>query len=173
MKNELFVILVIVSLLTQGVRTFYEIGKHNGKIKASRLSFIMVFTNMVLLWVSWFALCTLGSNRICLPQGIRYAGLALLITGLILFLSGLFTIKALESYEGNLITHGIYSKIRHPMYLGFILWLVGMPLYGGEKISFALCIAYIANVLFWRYLEEKELIHRFPDYPAYRKTTFF
>jgi protein-S-isoprenylcysteine O-methyltransferase Ste14 len=107
-----------------------------------------------------------------------YLGLVMLISffvvlGIFAFISGLLTIKALESYNGDLITHGIYSKIRHPMYLGFILWLIGMPVYCGGIISFALGIVFIVNVLFWRHLEEKELESRFPDYEKYKKTTLF
>jgi protein-S-isoprenylcysteine O-methyltransferase Ste14 len=86
---------------------------------------------------------------------------------------GLFTIKTLESYEGDLITTGIYSKIRHPMYLGFILWSIGFPIFFGALFSFILSFLFIGNILFWRYLEEKELIERFADYQEYKKTTIF
>jgi protein-S-isoprenylcysteine O-methyltransferase Ste14 len=44
--------------------------------------------------------------------------------GVIVFLTGLLTIKTQESYEGDLIRTGIYSIIRHPMYLGLIYTLV-------------------------------------------------
>jgi protein-S-isoprenylcysteine O-methyltransferase Ste14 len=86
---------------------------------------------------------------------------------------GFFTIKTLESYEGDLITKGIYSKIRHPMYFGFILWLIGFPIFFGALFSCILSFLFIVNVLFWRYLEEKELEKRFPSYPDYKKTTIF
>jgi hypothetical protein len=32
---------------------------------------------------------------------------------------------------------------------------------------------FIGNILYWRYLEEKELVERFPAYNTYKKTTFF
>jgi protein-S-isoprenylcysteine O-methyltransferase Ste14 len=86
---------------------------------------------------------------------------------------GLSTIKSLESYEGELITKGIYSKIRHPMYLGFILWLLGSPIFFGALSSFILSFLFIGNVLFWRYLEEKELLKRFATYSTYMKSTLF
>jgi len=173
MKKELFFILVIVCIVTHIIRAIYEIIKHKKIIRATRMSFIIVFTNMLLLWASWFALCLLEPNKIELPDIIRYFGIFLIVLGILVFLTGLLTIKALESYDGDLMTHGIYSKIRHPMYLGFILWLIGMPVYGGGLISFALCIVFIVNVLFWRHLEEKELENRFPAYKEYKKTTVF
>jgi protein-S-isoprenylcysteine O-methyltransferase Ste14 len=173
MKKELFFILVIVCTLAHITRAIYEILKHKKRIKASRLSFIIVFTNMLLLWASWFALCILDINKIEVPDIIRYFGIFLVVLGILVFLTGLITIKALESYDGDLMTHGIYSKIRHPMYLGFILWLIGMPVYYGGLISFALCIVFIVNVLIWRHLEEIELENRFPAYREYKKTTLF
>ena len=173
MKKELFIILVIVCTITHIIRTVYEILKHKKIIKATKLSFIIVLINMLLLWVSWFALCSLDIYKIDLPDIIRYLGISFVGLGIIIFLTGLLTIKALESYDGDLITHGIYSKIRHPMYLGFILWLIGMPVYFGGLISFALCIVFIVNVLFWRHLEEIELENRFPAYKEYKKTTIF
>jgi protein-S-isoprenylcysteine O-methyltransferase Ste14 len=173
MKKELFLILVIICTLAHITRAIYEILKHKKIIKATRLSFIIVFTNMLLLWVSWFALCSLDNYKIDIPDIIRYSGICLVVLGIIIFLTGLYTIKTLESYDGDLITHGIYSKIRHPMYLSFILWLIGMPVYCGGLISFALCIVFIANVLFWRHLEETELENRFAAYKVYRKRTIF
>jgi protein-S-isoprenylcysteine O-methyltransferase Ste14 len=173
MKKELFLILVILCIVTHIIRAIYEILKHKKRIKATRISFIIVFTNMLLLWASWFGLCILDTNKIELPDIIRYFGIFLVVLGILVFLTGLLTIKALESYDGDLMTRGIYSKMRHPMYLGFILWLIGMPVYCGGLISFALCIVFIVNVLFWRHLEEKELENRFPAYMEYKKTTIF
>jgi len=85
----------------------------------------------------------------------------------------LFTIKSLESYDGDLITKGINSKLRHPMYTAFILWLIGFPIFYGAIYSIFLAILFGANILFWRYLEEKELVKRFPSYRDYKKTTLF
>jgi protein-S-isoprenylcysteine O-methyltransferase Ste14 len=173
MKKEPFLILVIICLITHMIRTLYEILKHKKIIQANRGSFVIVFTNMLLLWVSWFSLCELDTTGFDLPDVIRYFGILFVGLGIFSFISGLLTIKTLESYNGDLITHGIYSKIRHPMYLGFILWLIGMPVYCGGIISFALGIVFIVNVFFWRHLEEKELESRFPDYTKYKKTTLF
>lgn len=142
-------------------------------MKADKVTFMIIFTNMMLLWISWFVLCSLDIHKIQLPGLIRYSGLALAGIGLVLFLISLFTIKSLESYDGDLITKGIYSKIRHPMYLGFICWLIGFPVFFGGLYSFILSFIFIANILFWKYLEEKELVKRFPAYSDYKKSTFF
>ena len=172
MKNMFFA-LVGVCLITHIIRLVYELLKHRKLIIPCKVSFVIILIDMLLLWTSWFALCSLDVYRIYLVSGIRYFGLFLVVSGVIIFLTALFTIKTLESYEGELIIGGIYSKIRHPMYLGFILWLLGFPVFCGALFSFLLSFLFIANVLFWRHLEEKELEKRFPSYIEYKKTTVF
>lgn len=173
MNKTLFFVLIIVCSVTHIIRTIYEILKHKKILVANKTSFVIVFINMLILWGSWFFLCCIDIYKIDLPIIIRYFGLALFCFGIITFLSGLYTIKTLESYEGDLITKGIYSKIRHPMYFGFLLWLIGFPIFFGALYSFILSFLFIGNVLFWRYLEEKELVERFPAYMDYKKTTIF
>ena len=171
--KELFFTLVIVFIITHIVRSVYEILKHKQILIPGKLSFAIIFINMIILWISWFLLCRYDINKIDLPGIIRYTGMSLAIVGIIVFLAGLFTIKTLESYDGDLIKTGIYSLIRHPMYSGFILWLIGFPISFGSFFSLILAAIFIANILFWRYLEEKELEIRFPGYPDYQKTTIF
>jgi protein-S-isoprenylcysteine O-methyltransferase Ste14 len=173
MKKEIFFVLVAICVFTHICRTSYEIMKHRKTFIPGKLSFVLMFTNMLILWVSWFLLCSYDISKINIPAVLRYAGLALSAIGAIAFLSALFTIKTLESYDGDLITGGIYKWIRHPMYLGFILWLIGFPLFFGALYAFILGFLLAANVLYWRSLEEKELLERFPAYASYRKTTYF
>jgi len=59
------------------------------------------------------------------------------------------------------------------MYLGFILWIIGFPVIFGALFSFLLGLLFMTNILFWRYLEEKELEERFSSYKEYRKKTIF
>ena len=173
MNNRNFILLVIMCLLTHIVRTVYEILKHKKKVVASKLSFAIIFTNMAILWISWFTLCSFDVYKINLPAVVRYFGIVINLLGAGLFFTALFTIKTLETYDGDLITKGIYPKVRHPMYLGFICWLIGAPLLFGAAISFALAVLFIANVLFWRHLEEIELEKRFAGYRDYKIKTIF
>jgi protein-S-isoprenylcysteine O-methyltransferase Ste14 len=173
MNTEIFFIFIAVCIITHIIRSLYEILKHRKKIRPNRLSFVIIFVNMGILWASWFGLCSNDFLKMNLPGIIRYFGISLVGIGVVIFLTGLWTIKTLESYEGDLITKGIYSKIRHPMYSGFILWLIGLPIFYEALFSFILSFVFIANILFWRYLEEKELERRFLSYMEYKKTTIF
>lgn len=168
-----FQLLVVVCILTHVVRSVYEVMKHKKMVEPTRLTFVIMFSNMGILWMSWVLVCSHDISRISFPAVIHYFGALLAIIGIILFFVALFTIKSLESYDGDLITKGIYSKLRHPMYTAFILWLIGFPLFYGAIYSFFLTLLFGANILFWRYLEEKELVKRFPSYRDYQKTTLF
>ena len=164
---------ISICFITHVIRSIYEILKHKKVMKPNKFTFVIILANMLLLWVSWFASCANDNQKIELHSIIRYLGISLFGIGIIIFLVSLYTIKTLESYEGDLITKGIYSTIRHPMYLGFILWLIGLPVFFSSASSMIISLIFIANVLFWRYLEEKELLQRFPEYKDYRKKTLF
>lgn len=173
MKTPSFISLLVLCLLTHIIRTIYEVLKHKKMLVPNKISFVIIFTNMAVLWASWIALCSSDIYKINLPSIVHYSGLLLSLIGWILFITALLTIKTLETYDGDLITKGIYSKIRHPMYLGFILWSIGFPVYFGAGFSFMLSFVFIANILFWRYLEEIELDKRFPAYKEYKVKTWF
>lgn len=173
MNTRNFILLIIISVLTHFVRTVYEVLKHKKIIEASKLTFAIMFPNMTVLWISWFMLCSADVYKLNLPAFVRYIGIAITIAGAGLFFTALFTIKTLETYSGDLITTGIYSKVRHPMYLGFICWLFGAPLFFNAVTAFALAVLFIANVLFWRHLEELELEKRFTSYKEYKVKTIF
>jgi protein-S-isoprenylcysteine O-methyltransferase Ste14 len=173
MNTDMFLVYTAVCTTTHIIRTVYEILKHKKILKPGKISFVIIFIDMGLLWTSWFTLCSLDPYRTDPAGMIKYSGISFVGIGIIVFLVALFTIKTLESYQGDLITKGIYSKIRHPMYLGFILWLTGFPMYFGAYFSFILSFVFMANILFWRYLEEKELEERFLSYKDYKKTTIF
>ena len=173
MKVPSFNILVLLCVVANIIRLGYEVLKHKKLLVPNRISFVIILTSMLVLWFSWYLLCSLDPSRNTLPTILSYLGFSLFIIGVILFLTALFTIKSLETYSGDLITKGIYSMIRHPMYLAFILWLIGLPIYFGGMFSFALAILFITNILLWRHWEELELLERFAGYNAYRKTTIF
>jgi methanethiol S-methyltransferase len=173
MGKEIFIVLVIVCVITHVIRSIYEILKHKEILKPNRLSFVIMFVNMILLWISWVLLCSCDTYKINLPAIIRYTGLFFSGIGIIVFITAIFTLKALETYEGDLVTTGIFSKIRHPMYLGFVLWLIGFPVFFGALFSLILSLLFISNILFWRFLEEKDLIKRFPTYLDFKNKTIF
>ena len=75
--------------------------------------------------------------------------------------------------KGRLTTTGVYAKIRNPMYLGFIIWVIGFPLFLESMLTLASAVFWTAHFLYWKNLEEKELELKFSEYRDYKKRTWF
>ena len=99
------------------------------------------------------------------------------ITGLILVL--LSAIRLGKNFRpflapkanGNLVTTGIYSYIRHPMYIGTILSLLGLVV---TFCSIFTIPAWLGVTILYLIKIEKEeplLIEKYPDYEGYRRRT--
>lgn len=74
----------------------------------------------------------------------------------------------------HLVTTGIYSRIRHPMYLGLIMMHVGFPLAAGGLLTLISAVIWIPLILMWKRWEEQALEAKFGlQYSEYRKRTLF
>ena len=73
--------------------------------------------------------------------------------------------------EQTIVTTGPYRLVRHPMYSGAILLLIGIPLALGSLWGLLVCVPMVA-VMVWRLVdEEKYLCKNLPGYDEYRTTT--
>jgi protein-S-isoprenylcysteine O-methyltransferase Ste14 len=71
----------------------------------------------------------------------------------------------------ELVTSGPYAYVRHPIYTGIMLAMLGSALTLG-LLWLALFVIYFAYFLFSARTEEKMMLAQFPDaYPAYRRRT--
>lgn len=71
----------------------------------------------------------------------------------------------------ELVTTGPYATVRHPIYTGVILAILGSTLTGGWwwLVIFVISTAYF---IYAAMREEKEMAKTFPDtYPAYKART--
>jgi protein-S-isoprenylcysteine O-methyltransferase Ste14 len=127
---------------------------------------------MLTLWITWFNLCELDPNKLMIPAWLNISGMVLFALGLLLFIIPMIQIRGVENVT-KLCTTGVYKILRHPMYLGFILWVIGYPLFMRAQTSLIVGIFIAANILYWRYLEEKELLATYPVYAEYRQRTLF
>ncbi len=70
-----------------------------------------------------------------------------------------------------LITRGPYARIRHPIYGGFLLIMLGTAI-GDSLIWVIPLLVFGAYFAYGARREEADLLRRFPDaYPAYRRRT--
>ncbi len=169
-----YLILVTVFVLCLCGRTVYELLKDAGKVNPeSKPIFALIFSVMCALWVSWFALCPLDPHLFDVSAEIQGIGLGLFVVGMILALGALFQLKGLENID-HLVTSGLFARIRHPMYTGFILWIIGWSAYHNAVVSLLVGLIGIANILFWRHLEDARLLSQYGEaYQQYRSATWF
>jgi protein-S-isoprenylcysteine O-methyltransferase Ste14 len=74
------------------------------------------------------------------------------------------------SPEQKVISMGPYKLVRHPMYMGALFLLVGIPLSLGSLCGL-FAIALMLPALIWRLLnEERFLVKNLPGYSEYRDT---
>jgi protein-S-isoprenylcysteine O-methyltransferase Ste14 len=73
--------------------------------------------------------------------------------------------------SGSLITDGIYSKIRHPIYSGLICLCAGFSIVteSAPRLILTAVLVFLLHVKADK--EEEKLIDKFPEYAAYRATT--
>ena len=110
-----------------------------------------------------------------LPPYVALAGDALVAFGfLIVFLvykENTFASATIEvAPEQKVISTGPYKLVRHPMYMGALFLLGGMPLSLGSLCGL-FAIALMVPALIWRLLnEERFLVKNLPGYSEYRNT---
>jgi protein-S-isoprenylcysteine O-methyltransferase Ste14 len=173
MNNDYFAFLSLY-LSSLIIRNGYELLKKASRVNPkSKIIFAVVFAAMCLLWISWFSLCPLDPFRFALPGIVRWVGLAVLIMGFGLAIGGVVQLRGLENIN-HLVTTELFSKLRHPIYTGFILWILGWSLYHGAVVSFFIGCVGIGSILYWRRLEERNLEAWYgEDYRGYRQGTWF
>jgi len=169
-----FLIPSVLFLLCLALRDVYELLKEANRIDLeSKPVFALIFSAMCVLWLSWFSLCPADPVRIELPALVRWIGLAAFAVGTIVAVGALVQLRGVENID-HLVTSGLFARIRHPMYMGFISWIVGWSVYHGAPVSLALGLPAIASILWWRHLEERRLDVQFGEsYRRYRQTTWF
>jgi protein-S-isoprenylcysteine O-methyltransferase len=106
------------------------------------------------------------------------AGLILFVAGLTIAFVAVFTLRRfylstlviVEDHQ--LITHGIYRFIRHPIYFGALIVIMGAPVYAPSLYGFLVLSLLIPIFLNRIRMEEELLAEEFGDaYRTYRETT--
>jgi protein-S-isoprenylcysteine O-methyltransferase Ste14 len=172
--EDSYLILVVVFLVSVFLRTGYELLKEAGKIDPeNKAIFTLIVSVMCALWMSWFSLCSLDPSLVKVPDAVRWIGLGLFIGGMILAVGALVQLRGVENIK-HLVTTGLFAKIRHPMYAGFVMWILGWSMYHDAVVSLLVGLIGIVNIMYWRQLEEARLLAQYGDtYQQYQLATWF
>lgn len=132
---------------------------------------IAAFMLLVIAWViSWY---------ITRPDAIRalwYVGWVVWIAGAVLIILPLFMIYVGSRAKGGkgwfdavtVVDRGIYSVIRHPLYLGWLLMYVVVILFGQHWIILLMAVTGMVCVYLISLQEEQRLVERLgEDYTQY------
>ena len=105
-------------------------------------------------------------------------GALIFIIGLVITVNAQMTLKRnysgmLRIREGHqLITHGIYKYVRHPVYTGTLLRTFAIPIYTTSLLGFLFALVGIPLFIYRIGVEEQMLIEEFSDeYLEYTKAT--
>jgi protein-S-isoprenylcysteine O-methyltransferase Ste14 len=132
---------------------------------------------MIVIWHGWIVLMALDVKRWHVseaPDSVMYTGAALILLG---FLAVLRTfrensfaapvIKIQEERGQRVIDTGPYALVRHPMYAGAFLYVLGTPLVLQSWIGLAL-VPFVISLLIVRiFIEEAALRKGLPGYDEY------
>jgi protein-S-isoprenylcysteine O-methyltransferase Ste14 len=107
------------------------------------------------------------------PVGVVALGDFLVVLGLfivfLVFRENTFTSAIIDIYAGQkVISTGPYAIVRHPMYAGVLLMLIGEPLALGSSWALLAVIPLMLGIV-WRLIQEEQfLLTNLPGYVDYR-----
>jgi protein-S-isoprenylcysteine O-methyltransferase Ste14 len=105
-------------------------------------------------------------------------GLGVCAAGLLLMFFALASLRAVVQVApepragGHLVTDGVYSRFRHPIYTAILVLVIGLFL---RKPTLLVASGSLAVVIFLAVkvrFEEQLLVARYPDYIAYRQRSW-
>src|SRR6516162_2437864 len=113
-----------------------------------------------------------------LPATIAIAGNALMAIGWLaiffVFRENSFSSATVEiADDQKVVSTGPYAWVRHPMYAGAVLMLLGMPLALGSWWGVAVFLAMLPAFVWRMFDEEKLLTENLPGYAEYRQRVRF
>ena len=106
-----------------------------------------------------------------LPVMLFAAGVAAAIRAAMLFRAAATTVNPMKPADTvRLITHGIYSYSRNPMYLGVLLMLTSWALWLGHPANIAVLALFVWYITRFQIIPEERILERqFPgEFRAYR-----
>ena len=113
-----------------------------------------------------------------MPASVALAGDALMAIGWLaiffVFRENSFSSATIEiADDQRVVSTGPYAWVRHPMYAGALLMLLGMPLALGSWWGLLALLAMLPALIWRAFDEEKLLTESLPGYPEYRQKVRF
>ena len=177
-ENKPLIALTDVTVALTIASLFTSVNVSSGKMEDRSNRWVSWVIAAISVAAAWLPAYTDHANFWTMDgDKVRWTGVLLYAVGGLLLLP-VFTLG--DRYSGLvaiqhghcLVTTGIYSKIRHPSYLGMLLLLLGWGLAFRSIVGLILTALILVPVLERIRSEEALLLREFgPEYEAYRKQT--
>lgn len=134
----------------------------------------LVLISAALMWLGAWAAPRLGSplpGRRLVAGGLALLGALISILGVVVFRRARTTVNPMKpESSSSLVVAGLYRVTRNPMYLGFLLILLGWAAYLSNALSVLVIPAFVLYLTVFQIRpEERALEARFgPDFAAYK-----
>ena len=142
--------------------------KHNEKLtgehRAGDIGQLIIFSFFMALWISGMFLMYSGFLNEYIPEVVRLSiGIILLIVSGYMAGIGLYIVFGKQLQPTGVIRKGVFSLVRHPIYLSEIILYLGLLMI---NISLASALILFIAIFFLHHIsryEEKLLLERFGD----------
>ncbi len=111
------------------------------------------------------------------PAVLRYLGLGAIVGGVAIvavasrWLGPGLTPTPVPTSAGRLVTAGPFKLVRHPIYSGVLLAVVGVAIRSGSSMVVVVALVTVAFFYVKSSWEEARLRETYPDYRAYARST--
>ena len=152
---------------------------HDQKDKVEKTTLVLVSVGMMLLPLTFIFTDLLSFADYSLPLGLHITGVTIMIISAWLFyrshkdLGKNWSVTLEIREEHKLISSGVYSKIRHPMYTAIWLWVIGQAFLLNNFIAGLSGIVFFGLLYFLRVGQEEKMMEaNFGDqYIQYKSQT--
>jgi protein-S-isoprenylcysteine O-methyltransferase Ste14 len=152
-------------------------GRWRGGIKKQELIIVTLYSiaTLMLLIVAGFDFRYKWS---VVPQEYKLLGIASFFVSMVIAYWTMYVnsylavlVKVDKKHGQRVITTGPYHYVRHPLYVGIIISLLGMPLLLGSYVAFIPAVLAIFFLSVRSVLEEKTLMKELKGYKEYTRKT--
>ncbi len=128
---------------------------------------------LVFIQFGLIIMLALFPDDINVDPALEYSGIAMLAVGLVLLFAGFkglgksLTANPVPNEDGVLVTKGIYSIVRHPIYLGLLIITLGLVVSSGVWAQIIVWIALAVLLVYKMRWEEVLLTAKYKGYAEY------
>ena len=170
--------------LAQMAPASLEARVQKGTAKNQPVADRVVSLVLAIFHVAWFAFIPIDVFRLRLalptPLWLSVIGVILCLTGYGIMLAAVWQNAFAAPIVGDqserdqvLIDTGLYGRIRHPLYLGYLLFLLGLPLWLESSAGALVLPLVFAPVVARIFVEERTLRGILPGYEEYMNKVRF